>query len=226
MSTTSADASHDVVFLLFDEMDLLDFGGPYEVLLTANRLSERSGQAAPFRLHTVSPDDQPVTAYGGIGLTPADTITSIDGPDVVVIPGSIDPNGIATNPEISSAITSITAESTIITSVCTGSYVLGQLGLLDGRDWTTHWEDIPELQNKLALRNTDSETTIGRSERIVDSGNVITAGALTCGLDLGLHLVARLVNPTLAHKTAQQIDFPWSQDTAALTGRATETEQG
>ena len=143
-----------------------------------------------------------------------------------MIPGSIDPNGIATNPEISSAITSITAESTIITSVCTGSYVLGQLGLLDGRDWTTHWEDIPELQNKLALRNTDPETTIGRSERIVDSGNVITAGALTCGLDLGLHLVARLVNPTLAHKTAQQIDFPWSQDTAALTGRATETEQG
>ncbi len=226
MSTTSADASHDVVFLLFDEMDLLDFGGPYEVLLTANRLSKRSGQAAPFRLHTVSPDDQPVTAYGGIGLTPADTITSIDGPDVVVIPGSINPNRISTNPEISSAITSITAESTIITSVCTGSYVLGQLGLLDGRDWTTHWEDIPELQNKLALRNTDPETTIGRSERIVDSGHIITAGALTCGLDLGLHLVARLVNPTLAHKTAQQIDFPWSQDTAAMTGRAIETEQG
>ncbi len=226
MPTTSSDASHDVVFLLFDEMDLLDFSGPYEVLLTANRLSERSGQPAPFRIHTVSPDDQPVAAYGGIGLTPADSVNSIDCPDVVVIPGAINPNEIATNSEISSAITSITAESTIITSVCTGSYVLGQLGLLDGRDWTTHWEDIPELQNKLALRNTDPETTIGRSERIVDSGHIITAGALTCGLDLGLHLVARLVNPTLAHKTAQQIDFPWSQDTAALTGRATETEQG
>ena len=225
MPTTSSDASHDVVFLLFDEMDLLDFGGPYEVLLTANRLSERSGQPAPFRIHTVSPDDQPVTAYGGIGLTPADSVNSIDCPDVVVIPGAINPNGIATNSEISAAITSITAESTIITSVCTGSYVLGQLGLLDGRDWTTHWEDIPELQNKLARRNTKSDISIGRSERIVDSGKVITAGALTCGLDLGLHLVARLVDPTLAHRTAQQIDFPWPQDAAAPKDHDTEAEQ-
>ncbi len=225
MPTTSFDASHDVVFLLFDEMDLLDFGGPYEVLLPADRVRDRSGQAAPVRLRTVSPDDRPVTAYGGVGLTPADSINSIDCPDVVVVPGAINPDQIATDPQVTAAITAIIADSTIITSVCTGSYLLGGLGLLDGRDWTTHWEDITELQKELASRNTSSAPTLGRSERIVDTGKVITAGGLTCGLDLGLHLVARLVSPALANHTARQLDFPWPQDSFAPVDRTTEPEQ-
>ena len=226
MSTNNTGALKLVAFLLFDEMDLLDFGGPYEVLLTANRLSERAGDPTPFRVHTVSPDGQPVTAYGGVGLTPAGSVADIERTDVAIIPGTIDPKQVTADPAITAAVAALTADASITASVCTGSYLLGHIGLLDNRDWTTHWEDIADLQQQLALRDDADSRLHGRSDRIVDTGRVVTAGALACGLDLGLHLVARLVSPNLARQTARQVDFPWGGHSPHSQRRIGETGQG
>jgi transcriptional regulator GlxA family with amidase domain len=205
--TTSANKSHLVALLIFDDMDLLDFGGPYEVLLTANRLVEREGGQPPFDVRTVSPDGGPVTAYGGVGLLPQGRADEVSDATVVVIPGAIAVDRVCADPQITGSVVRLADTAEITTSVCTGAFLLAQAGLLADRSWTTHWEDVPELHRRLVAAGHATPLPPEPGPRVVDDGDVITAGGLSCGLDLGLHLVTRLVSPELAQACARQIDY-------------------
>lgn len=205
--TTPANEPQLVALLLFKDMDLLDFGGPYEVLLTANRLVERDGGQPPFRVLTVSPDGGPVTAYGGVGLQPHGRADQVADAAAVVIPGAIAIERVRNDPKIITTVAQLADAADITTSVCTGAFLLAQVGLLADRAWTTHWEDIPELHRQLASSSHTSQPAAEPGARLVDDGDVITAGGLSCGLDLGLHLVSRLVSPELAQICARQLDY-------------------
>lgn len=189
-----------IVFVLFDGMDLMDFAGPFEALLTANRLLERQDGGPAFELVTVSPTGEPVLAYGGVPMTPHHEAADVTAPVVVVVPGTIDIDAALADQHLIDTVRELAANCQVTTSVCTGAFLLAKAGVLDGREWTTHWEDIPLLSQRL-----DG----GRRERVVDTGAVITAGGIGCGIDLGLHLVARLVDPDLARRCARQMDVPW-----------------
>lgn len=187
-----------VAFLLFDHMDLMDFSGPYEVLLTANRLRERDGLPQPFELITMSPDGEPIVAYGGVALVPqAEPDERID---ILVVPGTIDVSTALANQPLMSTVTELSGHAGITTSVCTGAFLLAHAGVLAGHEWTTHWEDLPELSGQL---------TGGTRARVVDAGDVVTAGGIGCGVDLGLHLVSRFVDHSLAERCARQMDVSW-----------------
>jgi len=190
--------------LLFDGVDVLDAGGPYEVLLTANRLRERSRGSAPFEVITISPDGSAVTAYGGLGLLPHAAAADSGPLDVVVIPGTIDLDAALGNAGLIDVIESLATVSQITTSVCTGAFLLDAVGLLNDGPWTTHWEDIDSLAQTAPAANAQSGV------RWADAGNVITAGGLTAGIDMALHLVDRLVGIELAEQTARQLDHHWS----------------
>jgi len=205
--TTPANEPHLVALLLFEDMDLLDFGGPYEVLLTANRLVERDGGQPHFDVRTVSPDGGPVTAYGGVGLQPHGRADQVVDAAAVVIPGAIAIEQVCTDPRIITTVAQLADTAEITTSVCTGAFLLAQIGLLADRAWTTHWEDIPALHRRLAGSSHTSQPAAEPGVRLVDDGDVITAGGLSCGLDLGLHLVSRLVSPELAQACARQLDY-------------------
>ena len=206
--TTPTNEPHLVALLLVEDMDLLDFGGPYEVLLTANRLAERDGGQPPFRVLTVSPDGDPVTAYGGVGLQPHGRADQVADAAAVVIPGAIAIDHVRTDPKIITTVAQLADAAEITTSVCTGAFLLAQVGLLADRTWTTHWEDIPELHRQLTGSSHTPQPAAEPGVRLVDDGDVITAGGLSCGLDLGLHLVSRLVSPELAQACALQLDYP------------------
>lgn len=182
----------NVDFLIFDGMDLMDFAGPWEVLLTANRLLKRAAQPPAFDLVAFSPGDQPVHSYGGLTVCPT------GGPrtgGVLVVPGLIDIPTATGDEAIMAAVRD--GQPDVIASVCTGAFLLDAAGLLPDR-WTTHWEDIAALS-----------APGGQPARVVDTGPVITAGGIGCGIDLGLHLVARFCDPALARLVARQIDYPW-----------------
>lgn len=198
-----------ISILLFDDVDLLDSGGPYEVLLTANRLAIRAGGDAPFTLDTVTLDGEPVTAYGGLGLIPSTSAEVLDRTDLLIVPGAVDLTDVRADSELRAAIERVASRSdTTLASVCTGSFLLGDAGLLDGLAWTTHWEDIDELS---AAIGDDGAT---RGVRWVDSGRVVTGGALSSGIATALHLVARFASRELAERTARQIDYVWTERTA------------
>ena len=170
-----------VDLLIYDGMDLMDFGGPWEVFLTANRLLERRGEPPAFDPVAFSADGQPVTSYGGLTVTPTGQPR---GEGILVVPGAIG----SVEPAVETVRTS---NHDVIATVCTGALALGDK--LPER-WTTHWEDLRPG---------------GINARVVDAGNVVTGGGIACGIDVGLHLVARYTDSSLARLVARQMDYAW-----------------
>lgn len=195
-----------VGILLFDDVDLLDVGGPYEVFLAASRLSERRTGQPTFDVRTISANGTTVTSYGGMGLTPTHQISDIIGLDVMVVPGAISIDEVAARPDVAGAVKTLVGRSDTITSVCTGAFLLADQGLLNGISWTTHPEDIEPLAKS---RRLDGAVP---GAAWVDEGRVVTAGGLSNGMAMALHMVDRLVGRELAVDTAELICFPWSPE--------------
>jgi len=188
--------------VVFDQVDLLDVGGPYEVFLTASRLVVRDRGEPPFEVLTVGVGPDPVEAYGGLALTPQATLADCGPLDVLVVPGAIKIDDVLADPRVMTAVAPVARAAPVVASVCTGAFVLGALGLLDGRPWTTHWEDVEMLSGRIGARG---EGWV----RWVDSGEVVTAGGLSSGIAMSLHLVERFAGRELAVKTAKQIEYEW-----------------
>ncbi|NND92873.1 MAG: DJ-1/PfpI family protein [Granulosicoccus sp.] len=204
-----------ITILLFDQVDLLDAGGPYEVFLTASRLSRRDGIPEPFQVGTATLNGQMVRAYGGMGLVPdgsfSDILSDTSDGHVLIVPGTIDIDTAVANRALVEAIAEFAragaaSSECIVASVCTGAFLLGEAGLLSGAEWTTHWEDIDLLSSRLG------KSGARRNLRWVDNHSVITAAGLSSGIDMALHLVHRLVGIELAQRTARQIDYQWYAD--------------
>lgn len=202
--------------LLFEGVDLLDVGGPYEVFLTASRLVTRDGGEPPFEVVTVGATGEPVTAYGGLGLVPHHGADDCPPLDVVVVPGAIDIDGAVADTRLTAAIGRLTGRTGIAASVCTGAFLLAAVGRLDSRAWTTHWEDIDLLAARLDVDAARGE----RGVRWVDSGDVVTGAGLSSGVAMALHLVDRFAGRELAERTARQIDYDWRADGVADLGPA------
>lgn len=191
-----------VVLLVFEGCDLLDVGGPYEVLLTANRLAERRGEAAPFEIRTVG-SAPTVTAYGGLGLVASHSPGDLGRIDLLIVPGLIDVDAALGDTRLMMLVRTLAADAATSASVCTGAFLLAEVGALADRPATTHHEDLPQLE---------ARTDVGRvvrARRWVDDGEVVTGAGLSSGLALGLHLVDRFVGRELATATARQIEHPW-----------------
>jgi transcriptional regulator GlxA family with amidase domain len=192
--------------LLFDQVDLLDFGGPYEVFLTADRLLQRAGDGRSFEVLALTLDGEPVTAYGGVGLVPDAKLDPSLDLDVLVVPGAIAIGDVSADTSLIDAIRSVSADVGIMASVCTGAFLLGEAGLLGGRPWTSHFEDIDVLAGSIGGEGAT------RGVQWVDSGEVVTAGGLSAGIGMALHLVDRLADRDLAVATARQIEYAWDAD--------------
>lgn len=198
-----------VAILMFEDCDLLDTGGPYEVFLTASRLAEREGGTRPFDVDTVTVDGQPVTAYGGLGLVPSAPPGVLDEADLIVVPGAIDLSTALGNSALAEVLRkSVERDTTTTASVCTGAFLLGAVGALDTTSWTTHWEDIEELAQTLP-------SPAQRGVRWVDEGAIVTGGALSSGIAMALHLVSRFASLELAERTALQLDYDWNNTSLA-----------
>ena len=191
-----------IALLVFEQVDLLDVGGPYEVFLTASRLQVRDGVEPSFEVVTVGLTGEPVSAYGGLRLIPHHAIDEADPFDLLVIPGAIAIDDVLADDALMSALEAAAQRAQTVASVCTGAFVLGRLGLLEDRRWTTHWEDVPDLATRVA----------GTGEawvRWVDEGHVVTSGGLSSGIAMALHLVDRFAGLELAVRTARQIEYDW-----------------
>jgi transcriptional regulator GlxA family with amidase domain len=190
--------------VVFEQVDLLDVGGPYEVLLTASRLVERDGGEPPFEVLTLGLSQEPVTAYGGLRLTPQATLADAGGLDVLIVPGAVRIDDVLADSALVRAIREVSAGTPVVGSVCTGAFVLGSLGLLEGRPWTTHWEDVEDLAGRLKGAGAGEAWV-----RWVDAGEVVTSGGLSSGIAMALHLVDRFAGRDLALRTARQIEYEW-----------------
>ena len=209
-TTATTDPPVRIGILLFEDVDLLDVGGPYEVFLTANRLVARDGGTPPFDVVTMTPGGaRTVTAYGGLGLVASHDLDTVGALDLVVIPGTIDLDAVTTRPGQMAAVTSL-AGTPLVTTVCTGAVILARAGGLDDVGAaTTHHEDVDLLADAIGDRATTA--------RWVDAGSVVTAGGLSSGIAMALHLVERIVDRSLAEATATQIEYEWDAGDGIIT---------
>jgi transcriptional regulator GlxA family with amidase domain len=201
-----------VTLVAFDGMDLLDTGGPYEVLLTAGRLLDRDGHHEPMVIELAGVTAGRVTAYGGMSLNATRALADVTATDIVIVPGTVDIDALLGNTALLVEVTRLAGIASITMSVCTGSFVLGACGLLDGRPWTTHHEDVEGLAALIGSTGAHHDC------RWVDSGSIITGGGLSSGIATALHLVERLHGRELAVRTAQQIEYVWDPDDGVIDG--------
>lgn len=191
---------------LFDDVEVLDFAGPYEVFSTASRVHARLQPAAPGLFEVVTIADRPrtVCARGGLRVEaerPLDELTKLD---VLIVPGGDVSAELQRQPLIV-GLTRAARQVSIIASVCTGAFLLAQAGLLDGRRATTHWEDLADLRQRFPAVDVTAHA------RWVDAGQIVTSAGISAGVDMCLHLVARLAGDELAVATARQMEFDWQR---------------
>ncbi len=186
----------DIQILLYDGFDELDAIGPYEVFASASEAADLS-----VSLVTIDPCER-VTASHDLRVEPDGTLGE---PDLLVVPGGGWNNRsgpgawtAAEQGEIPDAITRLHGAGTTVASVCTGGMLLARAGVLDGRPAVTHHGAIQDL------REYDVEV---RNQRVVDDGDIVTAGGVTSGLDLALHLLERLAGREVADRAARRMEY-------------------
>ena len=189
----------DIDILLFDGFDELDAVGPYEVLASARDL----GAPISVALAGVEGED-PVTAAHGLRILP-DHAAGDRRPDMVLVPGggwnTRGPLGARAQVErgvLPRRLAEWHAGGIAVATVCTGALIAGAAGLLRGRPATTHHENLEDLAAMGA------EVVAGR---VVDDGDVISAGGVTSGLDLALALVERVAGREIADRVAIDIEY-------------------
>jgi transcriptional regulator GlxA family with amidase domain len=192
---------------LYDEVEVLDFAGPFEVFSTASRVKHRRDPKAgrAFDVLTIGDSARMIRARGGLMIQPMVDIAAHPPLDVLIVPGGVVTAELE-RVEISDWIARVAATATITASVCTGAFLLGKAGVLRPNEAvTTHWEDIPELRAMFP------ELQVRAEARWVDSGRVVTSAGISAGLDMSLHLVERLEDEDLAVRTARQMEYEWNR---------------
>jgi len=177
-----------VVVLLFEGVELLDFAGPAEVFIIAEK-----GKA--FRVVTVAETTKPLKTMGGINVTPDFTYETAPKAEILVVPGG---NMKAVGKSGRDWLKKASGAADFTLSVCFGAYLLADIGLLDGIEATTHHWGIDGLK-KLAPK-----CKVVAGKRFVDGGKIITTGGVTAGIDGALHLVERILGKEAAKWAAEE----------------------
>lgn len=194
----------NVGILIFDNVEVLDFAGPFEVF-SRTRLepgpdSRRTDDSAPFHVFSVAKSAAPVVTTGGLRVLPHFGFAEAPPIDLLVVPGGFGTRALIHDEETLAWIRGVAAKARKVTSVCTGSLLFARAGLLEGRRATTHWAALGLLQSM------SDRIKVERDLRVVDDG-IITSAGVASGIDMAFYVVETLFGRTVADETAHYIEF-------------------
>ena len=194
----------NVAILIFDDVEVLDFCGPFEVFsATAETI-----RPAPFNVYTVAETRRPVIAINNLSVNPAYALSDCPPPDILLVPGGHGTRKQMKNIVLLDWIKQRAGEVELLLSVCTGALLLGKAGLLDGLVATTHHSALA------LLKEVAPKATVTDTQRIVDNGKIIVSAGISAGIDMSLHVVQKLLGKALAAETAAYMEYDWRfQDT-------------
>ncbi len=192
--------------LIFDDVEILDVAGPFEVF-AATRLNEeqRLQQSSPFNVYLIAEKNKQITAIGGLRLIPDVTISECPELDLLIIPGGWGTRKESKNKVLINWISNqfSTTNDRLIASVWTGSSLLGKAGLLDGRDATTHWRSFDFLQKSAP------KTRILKNVRFTLTEPIFTSAGVSAGIDLSLRIVSLFFGTEIGQATARHMEYPY-----------------
>ena len=194
--------TRNVAILVFDDVEVLDFCGPFEVFSVAASRRE----PPPFRVFTVAEGPGPVIARNGLSVNPDHGLHDCPAPDLLVIPGGQGTRPLLQDENLLAWIHGQDSRCELTLSVCTGSLLLARAGLLGGLRATTHWGSLDLLQTLAP------DTRVLGKTRYVDNGRIITSAGISAGIDMSLHVVERLLGADHAALTARHMEYDyWPQ---------------
>jgi transcriptional regulator GlxA family with amidase domain len=189
----------NVAILLFDDVEVLDFAGPFEVFSVTAELNNYEC----FDVYTVAEKPGAITAVNGLSVNPKYSFADCPRPDIVIIPGGIGSRTEMNNPHVVEWVKASSQRAELVLSVCSGARILAKSGVLDGLEATTHHEVI------MHLRELAPDTIIREDVRFVDTGKVLTSGGISAGIDLSFRVVQKLLGEEIAAKTARYMEYNW-----------------
>lgn len=188
---------------VFDDVEVLDVTGPYEVFTCATRVSAKATpDAPPFRVRTIGRTSALLRARAGLTVFPEADFGGAD-IDVLIVPGGVI-DAELTRSDVTAWIAGVARDCELVAAIGTGAFLLTQAGLLDGRR-------VAAPQPAAGRGPAFPELRIEGKRRLVDNGAIVVAGGVTTGIDLSLHLVERLAGRELALATARHMDYDWGQ---------------
>jgi len=186
-----------IAVALFEGAEELDWAGPWEVLAAWSQQWPDDG----VEVITLARVAEPVTCAKGLRVLPDHTWETAPSFDVLVYPGGMGTRRELKDEAVLDWLRGLRGQGTLMTSVCTGSLVYAAAGLLHGRPATTYWNQLDYLGEL------DPTVEVRRDDRFVDSGEVVTAAGVSAGIDMALHLVARLHSEQRAREVRRYIQY-------------------
>jgi putative intracellular protease/amidase len=190
-----------VAILMFDGVQIIDYAAPYEVFAQAG-----------FTVYTVSKDGRPVKAAQGLKSDVDHSFATAPAARIVVVPGG-SVHDAQRDAELIAWLRKQSASAEHVMSVCTGSFILGSAGLLDGHAATTFHAAFDEMQRQFP------KSRILRDQRWVDTGKVVTSAGLASGIDTSLHVVSEVRGLKAARSVAMRLEYDWKPDDGFVRGR-------
>jgi len=196
-----------VGILIFPNVEVLDFCGPFEVF-SVTRLHEeaRREEPSPFEVLLVAERMDTVVATGGLKVVPDATIDACPPLDILVVPGGWGTRTEVNNQRLIDWIGERGRSVETLTSVCTGSMLLGQAKLLDGRRATTHWRSLSRMREAFPA------VTVEEKLHVVEDGHVVTSAGISAGIDMALRIVIRYFGEAVGRATARNMEYPFPDD--------------
>ena len=184
---------------IYDDAEVLDFSGPFEVFSTAKRLANNDWNVFLFAEKSIL-----VKARGGFEVNPHFSFETVPNIDLLIVVGGVHTEELR-KPNVINWIKQYAAESDIVASVCTGAFLLAKAGVTVDHSVTTHWEDIADLRREFPELNVQEDV------RWVKQGNLVASAGISAGIDMSLFLVSEIASMDLAVKTARQMDYDWQK---------------
>lgn len=186
-----------VAILLFDDVEVLDFAGPFEVF------GVTGGANSLYQVFTVAARAAPVLARNRLSINPAHDFASMPHADILVIPGGYGTRREKTNPAMLEFIRGKAIAAELVISICSGALLLAKAGLLAGRHATTHQGALAELARD------EPDCVVLPQARVVDNGKIILSAGISMGIEVSLYTVAKQHGDAIAGATADYMEYDW-----------------
>ncbi len=186
-----------VGIFLFNEVEVLDFAGPFEVFSLASIDSEKL-----CKVITIGETGEIISARNGLKVLPQANFKEAPVLDILIIPGGYGAEEIEIkNEKVIDWIREQKNHIKILASVCTGAFLLAEAGILDRKKATTHWMDIERLTREYP------KIEVINHSKFVDEGEIITAGGISAGINMSFHIIQRLFGEDVAKATAKRMEY-------------------
>ena len=182
---------------LFDDVEVLDFAGPFEVFSVTSELNNFE----LLKVFTISKNGQMIKAVNGLNIQPDHSFDSHPEIDILIIPGGAGTRTEMKDDSVLQWVKNNFDKSEITFSVCSGSRILGTLGLLDGIESVTHHEVIEDM------KAISPAVIIKENARFADNGKIMTSGGISAGIDLSLHVIKKLFGKEIMNKTIKYMEY-------------------